>query len=89
MRKKNKIREIMSIVVFVVGAMVACYVGGWTMFLSPIINVCKSIDSNTLTALDVGIAVLKCIFALPVAWFMCYCSAIFATVIDCPDGRGI
>jgi hypothetical protein len=39
------------------------YGGGWLLFIQPIIALCKAIDAGTITALMVGLTVVKCIFA--------------------------
>lgn len=46
------------------------YVGGWLMFIQPIIEACKAFDAGTLTGLMIGITVLKCIYASAVSGFI-------------------
>jgi hypothetical protein len=65
----KKILGFLLIVSSIIGGL---YVGGWLMFVLPIINCCKAFDMGTLTGLMVGIAVLKCIFASFVGWIIAY-----------------
>ncbi len=53
------------------------YVGGWMMFIRPIIEACKAFDAGTLTGTIVGITVLKCLFASTVGVLITY----FGTLI--------
>ena len=49
--------------IMIAGLLGGAYVGGWLMFVKPIIEVCKAYDAGTLTGLMVGIAVIKCLLA--------------------------
>lgn len=51
------------------------YVGGWLMFVQPIIEACKAFDACTLTGLTVGTTVLKCMFASAVGSFITWIGA--------------
>lgn len=59
----KKIKVTIGIISLVLGFFGSLYVGGWRMFIQPIIEVCKAFDAGTLTGLMVGATVLKCIFA--------------------------
>ena len=54
------------------------YVGGWMMFIQPIIEACKAFDAGTLTGLIVGTTVLKCIFASAVGGIIVWIGAVIA-----------
>lgn len=56
-------KNVIGILFIIVGVLGGLYVGGWLMFVQPIIAACKSFDAGTLTGTIVGITVLKCIFA--------------------------
>ena len=59
--------------IVLIGSVVGgAYVGGWLMFIQPIIEACKAFDAGTLTGLMVGTTVLKCIFASTVSGFIVY-----------------
>lgn len=73
-------------IVFIIGIIVSLYVGGWVMFIQPIMDACKHFDAGTLTGAIIGATVLKCIFATTVSslliWLSSFISAIVATVVD-------
>ena len=72
-------RQILAVLVFIAGIIGACYVGGWMMFVSPIIEACKAFDAGTLTGTIVGVTVLKCVFAsLVTSIIICFSSVIAA-----------
>ena len=54
---------IMGWIVLIGSIVGGLYVGGWMMFIQPILEACKAFDAGTLTGLIVGTTVLKCIFA--------------------------
>ena len=56
-------RKIIAILVIVAGIIGGLYVGGWMLFIQPIIAACRAFDAGALTAYLVGITILKCIFA--------------------------
>ena len=75
-------KQILAVLVFIAGIIGACYVGGWMMFISPIIEACKAFDAGTLTGTIIGITVLKCIFASPVASIIVGVSAVIAKILN-------
>ena len=77
----KKFINIISMIIFVGGIAVAIYVGGWSMFIQPIIEACKHFDAGTLTGVIIGTTVLKCIFASAVSSIIIYVSALIASVL--------
>lgn len=68
--------------IVLIGSVVGgAYVGGWLMFIQPIIEACKAFDAGTLTGLMVGTTVLKCIFASTVGGFIVYIGATISRVL--------
>lgn len=57
------------------------YVGGWAMFIQPIIEACMAFDAGTLTGLIVGTTVLKCLFASAVGGIIIYIGSVIAIKI--------
>lgn len=57
------------------------YVGGWLMFVQPIIEACKAFDAGILTGLMVGTTVLKCIFASTVGALIIWIGSSIATIL--------
>ena len=56
-------KKIVGILLMIAGVVGGLYVGGWMMFIQPIIEACQAFDAGTLTGTIVGVTVLKCIFA--------------------------
>lgn len=75
-------KQILAVLVFIAGIIVACYVGGWMMFVSPIIEACKAFDTGALTGTIVGITVLKCIFSSVVASIIVWFSSVIAVLLN-------
>ena len=67
-KKKSRIvKNIIGNLIIAVGVVGGLYVGGWLMFIQPIIEACNAFDTGTLTGLIIGVTILKCIFAMPVS----------------------
>lgn len=74
MKKKSKgnTKLILAILSIVISIALALYLGGWLLFVKPIIECCKAFDNDTLTALKVGFTVIKCLCAGTVASVICW-----------------
>ena len=68
-------------IIFVGSVIGGIYVGGWLLFVQPIIEACKHFDAGTLTGLIVGTTVLKCIFAGAVGVVIIYIGSIISAAI--------
>lgn len=55
------------------------YLGGWRMFIQPIIEACRAFDAGTLTGMIVGTTVLKCFFAGTIGYLIAYIGCWFGT----------
>lgn len=76
-------RKILGVIIAIVGIGLGLYVGGWLMFIKPIIACCMSFDAGTLTGTMVGWTVIKCIFASFIGSIIGYVGIVIgATVID-------
>ena len=60
-------RTVLAIFIFIAGVLLACYVGGWVLFIKPILAACAAFDAGTLTAAVLGVTVIKCLLASAVA----------------------
>lgn len=60
-------RIVLAILVLIIGVLLACYVGGWVLFIKPILAACAAFDAGTLTATVLGVTVIKCLLASAVA----------------------
>lgn len=67
---------------YIVGIVGGLYVGGWLMFIKPIIEACQRFDAGTLTGMIVGTTVLKCIFANPIGLFVAYMGVALGNILD-------
>lgn len=77
----KKFINIISIIVFACGIIAGLYVGGWQLFIQPILEACEHFDAGTLTGVIVGTTVLKCVFASAVGSIIVYIGAIIASVL--------
>lgn len=59
-------KDIVATIIVVISICLGAYVGGWLMFVQPILQACSAFDLGLLTASVVGATVLKCILASPV-----------------------
>lgn len=74
-------KYIISWIVLIGSVVCGVYVGGWLMFIQPIIEACKAFDAGTLTGLIVGTTVLKCVFASAVSGIIMYVGSAIAAII--------
>ena len=56
-------KNIIGGAIILIGWIGGIYVGGWLLFIQPILAACRAFDMGTLTATLVGITVLKCLSA--------------------------
>lgn len=83
MKKKKSwiVKNIIGNLLIAAGVVGGLYVGGWLMFIQPIIEACKAFDAGTLTGLIVGVTILKCIFASAVGSIIGYVVVLIGTLI--------
>lgn len=74
-------KNILAVIIFILGIVLAGYIGGWLMFVKPIINCCKAFDLGTLSGLMVGMTALKCVFASAVAGVIMWITSILCITI--------
>jgi hypothetical protein len=74
--------HVLALAVFVFGVILAAYTGGWLLFIKPIMDACKAFDSGSLTALTVGVTVIKCVVAGTVASLIVYISSLIAALLN-------
>lgn len=78
-------KTIIGYLIMIVGIVLGLYVGGWMMFISPIIEACKAFDAGTLTALKVGLTIIKCVFASTVGVIIAYIGLIVGNIVVIGD----
>lgn len=59
----ENIKAVIALVIFLCGIIGAVYIGGWVMFIKPIIAMAVAIDAQTITATLVAKSIIKIIFA--------------------------
>ncbi len=68
-------RNVIAFVVAAVSFLGGFYVGGWLLFIQPIISACQAFDEGTLTATIIGVTIIKCMLAAAVGsiivWLGC------------------
>lgn len=65
-------RRFIGILLMILGILGGLYVGGWCMFIQPILDACSAFDTGALTGVIIGTTVLKCIFASCVGTIIAY-----------------
>lgn len=65
-------RNVLGVLFIIAGILGGLYVGGWLMFITPIISACKALDGGILTATIVGWTVVKCVLASVVGSVIAY-----------------
>lgn len=71
-------KNVIAVLVAIVGIILGIYMGGWILFIQPVIQVCKAFDAGTLTATMIGITIVKCIFAGAVGSVIAYIGILIA-----------
>lgn len=74
-------KNVIGILVAIIGIAIGLYVGGWLMFIQPIMEACRCFDAGTLTGVIVGTTVLKCIFASAVGSVIAYVGVFLGAII--------
>lgn len=77
----KKISKSIHWIIFAAGIIAGLYVGGWLMFIQPIMDACKHFDAGTLTGVIIGTTVLKCIFATSVSGIIIWIGSLIAALV--------
>lgn len=64
----------------IVGIILALYVGGWMMFIQPILACAVAFDMGLLTGTMIASTVLKCVFASFVGYVVFYIFALIGAL---------
>lgn len=56
-------RNFISTLILIASIVVAAYVGGWLMFIKPLLAVAAAYDAGVLTGMIIVKTIIKCIFA--------------------------
>ena len=77
----KKISKAIHWIIFAAGIVSGLYVGGWLMFIQPILEACQHFDAGTLTGFIISTTVLKCVFASAVSGLIIGASSFIAALI--------
>lgn len=69
---KNVLKQITGATLMIYGVFSGLYVGGWLMFLKPILIAITAYDTGTLTGMIIFSTVIKCIFASAIGFLIFY-----------------
>lgn len=78
---KRKFYHFCGILFILAGLFGGLYVGGWTLFISPIITACKAFDMGTLTGTMLFVTIIKCIFAGTIGGTITWIGALIGRVL--------
>lgn len=74
-------RNVLAVLIFIAGVLLACYVGGWVLFIKPILAACAAFDAGTLTATVLGVTVIKCLLASVVSGVIITAASAIAKIL--------
>lgn len=82
---KKETKTWIGVILFIVGIVTGFYVGGWLMFVKPIMDCCYAFDAGILKVSNVGMAIIKCVFATPIGVVIFWIFSIIAALIGESD----
>lgn len=56
-------KKLIGVVIIIASIVGAIYLGGWILFIKPILDACAAFDTGTLTSTVIVITIIKCIIA--------------------------
>lgn len=74
-------KNIIAIIIIWLGCVLALYVGGWLMFIKPIIDVILAFQAGIVTGSMIALAIIKILFASIVGGIIAYIGFIIAAFI--------
>ena len=74
-------KEAIGYLLMIIGIAAGLYVGGWLMFIQPILEVCKCFDAGTLTGTIIGVTILKCVFSGAVGSIIAWLGVVLGSVV--------
>ena len=74
-------KNIIAIIIIWLGCVLALYVGGWLMFIKPIINVVLALQAGIVTGSMIALAIIKILLASIVSGIIAYIGFIIAAFI--------
>ena len=74
--------KVVSWIILIGSILCGLYVGGWIMFIQPVIEACKHFDAGTLTGAIVGSTIVKCALASFVTSIIVSAGIFIVQIID-------
>lgn len=74
-------KEAIGYLLMIIGIAAGLYVGGWLMFIQPILEVCRCFDAGTLTGTIIGVTILKCVFSGAVGSIIALLGVVLGSVV--------
>ena len=74
-------KEVIGYLLMIIGIAAGLYVGGWLMFIQPILEVCRCFDAGTLTGTIIGVTILKCVFSGAVGSIIAWLGVVLGSVV--------
>ena len=65
-------KKLIGVVIIIASIAGGLYLGGWILFIKPILDACAAFDAGTLTSTVRVITILKCIIASAVGGVIAY-----------------
>ena len=60
-------KDVLFWITIIIGIILGIYVGGWLLFIKPIVVACAAYDAGTLTGSMIGWTIIKCLVFVPIA----------------------
>ena len=60
-------KDVLFWITIIIGIILGIYVGGWLLFIKPIVVACAAYDAGTLTGSMIGWTIIKCLVFAPIA----------------------
>ena len=74
--------KVISWIILIGSILCGLYVGGWIMFIQPIIDACRYFDAGTLTGVLIGSTIVKCALASFVTSIIISAGIFIVQIID-------
>ena len=60
-------KDVLFWITIIIGVILGIYVGGWLLFIKPIVVTCAAYDAGTLTGSMIGWTIIECLVFAPIA----------------------
>lgn len=74
-------KKVIGYTIILIGLALGGYIGGYLLLIKAIMDAARGIDQGTITAMQIGITIVKCLFACPVGSMIGYVGLMCGAVI--------